>query len=79
MIEAAAREASPTETSLFLLAMTEDVSWNDMSLLKDMQMGEQFNRRRRLFYYLLARKKELSKIFCMVPYIGHKSMIHRNR
>ena len=58
MIEAAAKEASPTETNLFILAVTEDVSWNYMSLLKDMQMGEkQFNRRRRHFYYLLARKK----------------------
>lgn len=58
MIERAAAEASSTETSLFLLAMTEDVSWNYMFLLKDMRMKErEFNRRRRYFYYLLAQKK----------------------
>ena len=58
MIEAAAREASPTETSLFLLAMTEDVSWDYMRLLKDLKMGrDKFNNRRRHFYYLLALKK----------------------
>ena len=58
MIERAAAEASPTERDLFLLAVTEDVSWAYMKMLKNMQMGEKkFNRRRRKFYYLLAQKK----------------------
>ena len=58
MIERAAAEASPTERDLFLLAVTEDVSWAYMKMLKNMQMGEKkFNRRRRKFYYILAQKK----------------------
>ena len=58
MIERAAAEASPTERDLFLLAVTEDVSWDYMRLLKDLKMGrDKFNNRRRHFYYLLAQKK----------------------
>lgn len=58
MIERAAAEVSPTERDLFLLAVTEDVSWAYMKMLKNMQMGEKkFNRRRRKFYYILAQKK----------------------
>lgn len=58
MIEWAASEVSPTEQGLFLLAVTEDVSWDYMRLLKDLRMGrDTFNCRRRYFYYLLAKKK----------------------
>lgn len=58
MIERAARQASPTEYELFLLAVTEDVTWNYMRLLKNMKMNEKvFNDRRRYFYYLLAEMK----------------------
>ena len=60
MIERAAAEASPTERDLFLLAVTEDVSFDYMRLLKDLRMGrDTFNSRRRYFYYLLAKKKGL--------------------
>ena len=60
MIERAAAEASPTEQDLFLLAVTEDVSFDYMRLLKDLRMGrDTFNSRRRYFYYLLAKKKGL--------------------
>lgn len=58
MIERAAKEASPSESELFLLAMTEDVSWDYMRILKDLKMGrDKFNNRRRHFYYILAQKK----------------------
>lgn len=58
MIEQAAMEAAPEEYELFLLAMTNDVTWTYMRMLKDMRMGQNtFNERRRLFYYLLAKKK----------------------
>ena len=58
MIERAARQASPTEYELFLLAVTEDVTWNYMRQLKNMKMNEKvFNDRRRYFYYLLAEMK----------------------
>jgi hypothetical protein len=58
MIERAAKEASPSEFELFLLAMTEDVSWDYMRILKDLKMGrDKFNNRRRHFYYILAQKK----------------------
>ncbi len=58
MIEQAAMEAAPEEHELFLLAMTEDVTWTYMRMLKNMRMGQNtFNERRRLFYYLLAKKR----------------------
>lgn len=58
MIEKAAKMASPSEYELFLLAVTEDVTWNYMRLLKDIRMNEKvFNERRRHFYYLLADMK----------------------
>lgn len=58
MIEKAAKMASHSEYDLFLLAMTEDVTWNYMRLLKNIRMNEKdFNDRRRRFYYLLADMK----------------------
>lgn len=61
MIEQAAMEAAPEEYELFLLAVTNDVTWSHMRMLYGIRMGQNaFNARRRAFYYLLAKKKGMA-------------------
>lgn len=58
MVEQSAMEAAPEEYALFLQAMVEDHTWNYMREIKGMRMGENdFRWRRRLFYFLLAKRK----------------------
>ena len=66
MVEQSAMEAAPEEYALFLQAMVEDHTWNYMREIKGMRMGENdFRWRRRLFYFLLAKRKYIVRKFYM--------------
>lgn len=58
MIEQTAVEVAPEEYHNMLLAVTEDVPWHFLQLLKGLRMPEKrFNSVRRQFFYFLARRK----------------------
>lgn len=60
MIEQTAIEVAPEEYQNMLLAVTEDVPWHFLQLLRGMRMPEKkFNAARRKFFFLLARRKNM--------------------
>lgn len=57
-IEQTAMEIAPEEYQNILLAVTEDVPWHFLQLLKGLEMGRRdFECARRRFYYNLAQRK----------------------
>lgn len=62
LIERIAKEAGGKDADNLLIAVTQGVPTHYLKALRDMETGvNQFNNKRRLFFYLLA--KEMKKIF----------------
>lgn len=60
LIEQTAQEVDSRWNACILLSVTEDVPWHYLRLLKDLEPGKNtFNKMRRKFYYLLAKKKNI--------------------
>jgi hypothetical protein len=60
MIERAAKEADHEIAEFILLAVTQDVPYHYLKLLKSLPYGrDKFNEKRRKFYYLLAKSREI--------------------
>ena len=60
MIEDAASEAGGDDSACLLLAVTQDVPYRYLKLLKGLEMGEKkFYAIKRKFYFLLAKKRNI--------------------
>ena len=60
LIEQTAVEASGDDYQFIIWATTEDVTWYTLKLLKDLKTPrDKFDNERRLFYYLLAKKRKI--------------------
>lgn len=60
LIEQTAIEASGEEYQCMILSVTQDVPWHYLKMLKDLKASQnKFNDERRLFYYLLAKKRKI--------------------
>lgn len=60
IIEEAAQEASIKDKDYIITAVTQDVPWHYLQLLKGLTTGEnKFRQEKRKFYYFLAQKKKI--------------------
>lgn len=59
-IEDSAYEVSVQDKEHIIMAVTQDVPWHYLQLLKGLTTGEyKFRQEKRKFYYLLAKKKKI--------------------